>query len=102
MADVTIRIGDRYHLVACRDGEEDQVQALGARLDERWPAANRAAAGAGGERAMLFVALMLADALNEAEHRPPTPGSANAATLEKLADRLEGLAIALEHSGQSA
>ena len=99
MADVTIRIGERYHLVACREGEEDQVQMLGEMLNARWPAANRAAAGTGGERAMLFVALMMADALNEAEHRPPTPGSANVATLEKLAARMEALATALEQAG---
>ena len=102
MAEVTIRIGERYHLVACRDGEEDQVTMLGEMLNARWPAANRAAAGTGGERAMLFVALMLADALHEAEHRPPSPGSANPATLEKLADRLEGLATALEQASPNA
>ena len=56
----------------------------------------------GGERAMLFVALMLADALHEAEHRPPTPGSASPATLASLADRLEGLASALEQAGANA
>jgi cell division protein ZapA len=102
MAEVTLRIGDRYHLVACRDGEEDQVRMLGDLVAERWPAANRAASGMGGERAMLFVALMLADALHEAERRPPTPGSASPATLATLADRLESLASALEQAGASA
>ncbi|MGI4733073.1 MAG: cell division protein ZapA [Janthinobacterium lividum] len=96
MAEVVLQIGDRRHSVACRDGEEPQVRQLGSLLDERWAAANRAAGGLSGERAMLFVALMLADALQEAENRPPEPGAASPAMLATIADRLESLATALE------
>ncbi|WP_174296548.1 cell division protein ZapA [Sphingomonas bacterium] len=102
MAEVVLQIGDRRHSVTCRDGEEAQVRHLGGLLDQRWAAANRAAGSLSGERAMLFVALMLADALEEAENRPPEPGAASPAMLEKLADRLEGLASALEQSPPSA
>ena len=98
MAEVVLKIGERRHSVACRDGEEASVRRLGARLEERWAGANRAAGGLGGERAMLFLALMLADALDEAENRPPEPGAASPAMLEKIADRLELLAAALEQS----
>ena len=98
MAEVHLQIGERRHLVACRDGEEASVERLGARLNERWAAANRAAGGLGGERAMLFVALMLADALEESENRPPEPGAASPAMLATIADRLESLAAALEQS----
>ena len=45
---------------------------------------------------MLFVALMLADALQESENRPPEPGAASPAMLAVIADRLESLAAALE------
>lgn len=93
MADVTLTIGDRRHGVACPDGQEDQVRRLGAMLDARWSAAARASGGLNGERTMLFVALMLADALDEAERRPE---SGEAAMLESIADRLEALATSLE------
>ena len=102
MAEVMLQVGDRRHTVAVRDGGEDAMQDLGARLDERWAVANRASGGLGGERAMLFVALMLADALGEAERRPPEPGAASPAMLDALADRLERLATTLEQAGPSA
>jgi cell division protein ZapA len=95
MADVILTIGDRRHTVACRDGEEDQLYRVGAMLDERWAAASRAAGGLSSERAMLFVALMLADSLDEAQRRPAE--DAGAALLERLADRLERLAATLEN-----
>lgn len=95
MADVTLTIGGHRHSVACRDGEEDQLLRIGAMLDARWSAASRASGGIGGERAMLFVALMLADDLHDAQNR--TPEGAGAELLENLADRLEALAASLEN-----
>ncbi|KQS04586.1 hypothetical protein ASG11_10255 [Sphingomonas sp. Leaf357] len=99
MADVTLTIGGHRHIVACRDGEEDQLFRIGALLDARWPAATRASGGVGGERAMLFVALMLADALNDAQNRPVdrSPEVPGVEMLESLADRLEALAASLEN-----
>jgi len=95
MSDVTLTIGDRRHTVACRDGEEPQLRKLGEMLDRHWTTAARASGGLNGERTMLFVALMLADQLDEAERRPPE--GAGAAMLEKVAERLESLAAALEN-----
>ncbi|GGB34345.1 hypothetical protein GCM10011380_24750 [Sphingomonas metalli] len=97
MATVTIQVGGRPHTIACRPGEEARVQLLGRMLDQRWSAADRAAAGQ-PERAMLFVALMLADALEEAESRPPVGAAIGEAALERLADRLEKLAETLEQA----
>jgi cell division protein ZapA len=98
MAEVTLTIGDRRHVVACRPGGEDQLQHVSMLLDQRWAAANRAAGGQGGERTMLFVALMLADALDEAERHPPQPASdaIDPDALVALAERLESLAERLE------
>jgi cell division protein ZapA len=95
MADVTLTIGDRRHTVACRDGEEPQLRKLGELLDRHWTTASRASGGLNGERTMLFVALMLADELDEAQRRPPE--GAGAAMLEQVADRLERLAAVLEN-----
>lgn len=95
MAEVTLRIGGRAHIVSCRDGEEPQLIALGRRLDAHADAAARVSGAAGSERTMLFIALMLADQLAEAE-RAPAGGGASPATLERLAGRLEQLADTLE------
>ena len=96
MANVTLPIGGRPHTIACRDGEEARLQKLGAMIEERWPAALRAAAGVPGERAMLFVALMLADDLDETRQRPPEGAAVSEPALQRIADRLEALANALE------
>ena len=101
MAEVTLVIGGRRHAVACRDGEEEQVERLGKMLDARWADADRAAGGLSVERAMMFVALMLADDLDEAQRRPATPGDVPAVP-PGLADRLERIAAALEESAPAS
>ena len=102
MAEVTLTIGDRRHNVACRDGEEAQLRKLGEMLDARWAMANRAAGGLNSERTMLLVALMLADSLHTAEHRPAADGGPSPAYLDALAAKLEALAEALENPRPSA
>ena len=94
MADVTLTIGDRRHAVACPPGQEDQLRRLGTMLDAHWANAARASGGLNGERTMLFVALMLADALDEAERRPAE--AKDEALLANIADKLESLAASLE------
>ncbi|OYY67359.1 cell division protein ZapA [Sphingomonas sp. 28-63-12] len=115
MAEILIKIGDRQHRIACKDGTEDQIRRISGMLDSRWPAAARASGGLSDERSMLFVALMLADALDEAEQRlasapivasacpaaPPAPAAAPA-DLDRLANRLEAIAAALEKPVPSA
>ena len=97
MAAVTLRIGGRGHQVVARDGDEARVQMLGRMVAERWDTADRASGGS-AERAMLFVALMLADALDEAESRPPVGAAVSEPALARIADRLESLADALENA----
>ena len=101
MAEILLQIGGRTHAVACRDGEEDRVRKLGQFIAERWPAAQRAA-GASTERAMFFVALMLADDLDEAQSKPPEGAAMSESALVRVADRLERLADALEQSPANA
>ena len=100
MAEVALQIGGRTHVVACRAGEEAQMQALGRRLDAHSASAQRAAGAAGGERTMLFIALMLADQLAETERTPG--GGTSGATLDRLAETLEALADSLEKDAPSA
>lgn len=94
MADVTLTIGNRRHTVACPDGQEDQLRRVGAMLDTRYSAAERASGGLSGERTMLFIALMLADSLDEANRRPAVTN--DEVLLGLIADQLESLARRLE------
>jgi cell division protein ZapA len=100
MAEVKLSIGGRTHIVACRDGGEAALEALGRKLDAHAATASRAAGGTGGERAMLYIALMLADELVEAQSAPGTGPSS--ATLDRIAERLERLADGLEKDAPSA
>lgn len=97
MANVTLNIGGRPHQIATRDGGEGRVQMLGRMIDERWAAADRASGGS-AERAFLLVSLMLADALDESQNRPPAGAAVSEPALLRIADRLEDLADALEQS----
>src|SRR3546814_16625223 len=86
MAEVTLTIGDRAHVVACRDGEEAQFRHLGTLLDERWEVAPRASGNMGNERTMLFVALMLANAHDEGRRQPPGISGVDHASLNRVSE----------------
>lgn len=100
MATVTLDIGDRQYAVACREGGEARLRQAGAMIADRWADAERAAGNDGAFRVMLFAALMLADTIIDRdvaaaaaavpEERLPD------AALERIADRLDALAAALE------
>lgn len=101
MAEVTLRIGDRDYRIGCADGQEAHLEWLGKLVSGRWEAARRASGGLSTERTLLFVSLMLADALNDAEKGGST-GGGNNLLLDRIADRLEALAAALEDDGRNA
>lgn len=100
MAEVKLNIAGRAHVIACHPGDESRLEQLGRRLDEHSAAALRASGGLGMERTMLFIALMLADQLSEAERAPAA--SLPSPLLDRLADRLEAVAAALEETPPSA
>lgn len=101
MAEVTLCIGDRDHRIACADGQEARLTALGVMLDARWSGARRASGGINYERTMLYIALMLADALDEAQATPRPAVGARSGD-DALAERLEAIANALELEGAGA
>ena len=92
MSTVALTIGGRMYSVACRDGGEDHLLALGARVDAKVGEARAAVGTASEVRQLLFAALLLAD---EAVS-PTASDEALAASLTVLADRVEGIADALE------
>ena len=105
-----LSIAGRTYQVACREGEEENLRAAARLVDGK---SREALAGLGTlseARQFLFASLLLADQLidNKPEAAAPAPPPAAPATparpdpavvlrAEKLADRLEALAMTLEN-----
>ena len=100
MADVILTIAGRDYSVSCRDGEEPHLRRLGAMLQRHAATASHASGGLNSERTMLYIALILADQLDETERNPPT--GVSPVLLDNIADRLEAVAAALEEDLQTA
>jgi cell division protein ZapA len=105
MAEIDIIIAGRPYKVACRDGEEETLKAAARLVDAK---SREALAGLGTlseARQLLFAGLLLADQLidqNPEEAAPAAPDPELANRAERIAERLESLADALESEGQRA
>lgn len=118
MGQVTIRVGGYTHPVACQDGQEAHLERMGAEVDRRIGALRAMGMQFGESRMLLLAALQLADEASDlreelaalkagragaggAEATPaPAGGIAEdprlAEWLNRLAERIEGIAAALE------
>ena len=114
---VDLSIAGRTYQVACREGEEENLRAAARLVDSK---SREALAGLGTlseARQFLFASLLLADQLidkapGSETASPPAPGQAEAPAArvepalvfqaERLADRLESLAMTLENEGANA
>jgi cell division protein ZapA len=104
MAEVELTIAGRPYKVACRNGEEETLQAAGALVDAK---SREALAGLGTlseSRQLLFAALLLADQIIDGRdfEMPKGPDEELAERTNRLAERLESLADKLEQSGSDA
>lgn len=110
MADITLQVAGRSYTVSAREEDTPHLRALEAKIAGHADAALRAAGGQAGERTLLYLALILADALDEAEKAPePMPAQApepapaiSDELLARIADRLEAVASALEESSAAS
>ena len=106
MAHVDINVGGHHYELACRDGDEEHLRALGRIVDRKAADAARTMGGLNEARQLLFAALLLADELNDARTAPgiaPAPADPPlASAIERLADRMEMLAERLEGEAPSA
>jgi len=100
MAEVTLSIAGRPYTLACRDGEEPHLTRLETLIGRHADTASRASGGLSGERTLVFLALILADLLDEAERNPAT--GVSPVLLDNIADRLEAVAAALEDDSATA
>ena len=105
-----LSIAGRTYQVACREGEEESLRAAARLVDGK---SREALAGLGTlseARQFLFASLLLADQLIDDKPQaaapvpppappaaPATPDPALVLRAEKLADRLEALAMTLEN-----
>jgi cell division protein ZapA len=104
MAEVELTIAGRPYRVACRNGEEENLRSAGALVDAK---SREALAGLGTlseSRQLLFAALLLADQIVDGREvdLPAALDPAVVDRAEKLAERLESLAEALERTGVDA
>ncbi|WP_245479616.1 cell division protein ZapA, partial [Hansschlegelia zhihuaiae] len=69
MAQVTVQIGGRDYKMACGEGEEEHLLALGRMVDERHGQLKGQFGEVGDIRLSVMTAIMMADELNEAKRR---------------------------------
>ena len=100
MAEVTLTLAGRSHTIAARDGEEAHLKRLEALLQPHAETAQRASGGLNAERTLVYLALILADMIDESERNPPA--GVSPVLLDHIADRLEAVAQALEEDAQNA
>jgi cell division protein ZapA len=99
MAEVKLSIAGRQYPVACNDGEETRLLALGAMVDEKAREAGGGSAGLNETRSLLFSALLLADRLHDVSGGAPVvaDNAQTSAESSQIAEALEGLASRLEN-----
>jgi len=94
MSTVTLSIGPKSYTIACADGQEAHIRALGAMIAEKYAQLGSARAPLEAQN-ILFAALFLADELDQAKRQvaggaPATaPDAAELDKLRKHAARLE-------------
>jgi len=100
MAEIDLRIAGRSYSIAARDGDEAHIRHLESILQKHADTAQRASGGLNAERTLVYLSLILADLLDEAERNPPA--GVSPVLLERIADRLESVAAALEEDARNA
>jgi cell division protein ZapA len=111
MADVTLQVAGRTYVLACKDGGEAHLSALGAEIDAKAQRLLDQLGPMAEGRLMLMSALLLADELKENRQVPaptpaPMPGTPDAGngvlteTLAALTARAEALVARLEADNQ--
>jgi cell division protein ZapA len=95
MSTVTLTIGPKNYPVACADGEEGHITALGAMIAEKYALLGSARAPLEAQN-LLFAALFLADELAEARKSKPGKAAKAAPQDNSEADALRAEIARLE------
>lgn len=94
MAEVVLQIAGRSYVISAREEDTAHLRHLETVIGGHAEAAQRAAGNASGERTLMYLALILADALDEANAKPQE--ALPPVVMERLAERLETIADLLE------
>lgn len=105
MAQVVLKINGFPYTLGCPDGQEENLQALGAELDKRVTSIKAQVGNLGEARLLVMAGIMLADELSDLRRdgapapavaaKPAGDEAAAADALIGLARRLEGVATRL-------
>ncbi|MEI6161797.1 MAG: cell division protein ZapA [Roseococcus sp.] len=111
MGQVNIRVNGYSHTIGCKDGEEQHVQDLVSQLEEKVRVIRSMGGQFSESRMLLHVALLFADEANDLRldlTRMRSQGAVAQATLpaatdprladrlSRIAERIEGIATAIE------
>lgn len=94
MSTVTLSIGPKSYSIACADGQEAHIEALGAMIAEKYAQLGASRAPLEAQN-LLFAALFMADELAEARKQlaapppAPEPDTSESDALRATIDRLE-------------
>jgi cell division protein ZapA len=100
MAEITLTVAGRSYSVAARDGDEPHLRHLESILQQHAQTAQRASGGLNAERTLVYLALILADMVDDVQRNPPE--GVSPVLLDRIADRLEAVAAALEEDAAEA
>ena len=104
MGQVTVRVGGRNYPLACKDGDEELIASLAARVDAKAVSLQEQIGHVGEVRLLLMTAIMLAEDLGRedgasgaAEGEAAEAKAAEA--LARASERIESIAAELEAAG---
>lgn len=69
MGQVNLTVGGRVHRIACEDGQEEHVEALGVRFEGAINELRGALGEIGDQRLMVMAGILMTDRLDDAEQR---------------------------------
>lgn len=101
MAQVNITVNGRVYRMACEDGEEEHVEALGERFDAAINELRSALGEIGDQRLMVMAGILMTDRLNDTERRLAEAEGAVQSARDLRSDtamRIEGLEQNFVHS----
>jgi len=107
MGQVNVRVNGYNHTIGCKDGEEQHVQDLVAQLEEKVRVIRSMGGQFSESRMLLHVALLFADESadlridlarlrSQGGGAAPEPDARLADRLSHIAERIEGIATAIE------
>ena len=98
MINLEIRIGSRPYQITCREGQQPHYEALTKIINEKIATAESALGSMSETRLLMFATLLLADEINDIRAGNPVSAASGVdpPALERVAERIEALATALE------